>query len=286
MKRSVRLLVLVAASVSMTIACATPSAATDAVAMPTAATVSADVALEPYGPLLTATVMVAGKPRRFLVDTGGGMTVFSPELAAEAGCVFGPPLTGFRMSGERIDAPRCEGAQVSIGQWSSQEHTALVLDLNQMLPPEWPRLDGLLSLATFNHAVVTYDLQTRRLVVGAHVPARSAQLRVRFERQVTGLALGAFVATRRGDADYWLEIDTGNTGPVILNQPVAAIFALNNSSETTTIELNLTGTPLTTVAGAAPLRFDGNIGLPTMANWVLTFDLEHEQVWLATPAAP
>lgn len=270
----------------MVTACATSSVAPDGVAALAGATASADVALEPYGPLLTATVVVAGKQRRFLVDTGGGMTVFTPELAAEAGCVLGPPLAGFRMSGERIDAPRCEGAQVSLGQWNSRQHTALVLDINKMLPPDWPRLDGLLSLATFDHAVVTYDLQSKRLLVGAHVPARSTQMRARFEREVTGLALGAFVATRRGDADYWLEVDTGNTGPTILNQPVAALFAVNSPTAPAAIELNLTGTPLNAVAVAAPLRFDGNIGLPTMSNWVLTFDLENEQVWVALPSAP
>ena len=34
-------------------------------------------ALESYGTLFTTTVDVAGVPRRFLMDTGGGMTVLA-----------------------------------------------------------------------------------------------------------------------------------------------------------------------------------------------------------------
>nr|MCU0231023.1 hypothetical protein [Acidobacteriota bacterium] len=152
------------------------------------------------------------------MDTGGGMTVFAPELAGKAGCALGGPLTGFRMSGERIDALRCEGATVSFDRRTSRPHTVMVLDINHLLPPDWPRLDGLLSLATFDGHVVTIDRPGRRFVVGDGVPPDARSVRARFERSVTGPSLVAFVASRHDTTDVWLEVDTGSEGAVIINE--------------------------------------------------------------------
>ena len=54
------------------------------------------------------------------------------------------------MSGERIEGPRCEGAVVSAAGWKSRPHAILVLDIDKLLPPDWSRIDGLLSLSTFD----------------------------------------------------------------------------------------------------------------------------------------
>jgi hypothetical protein len=242
-------------------------------------------ALASLGPLFTVTVDVAGAPRRFLVDTGGGMTVFAPDVAAEAGCNLGGPLTGFRMSGERIDAPRCEGATVSVAGWVSRPHTVMVLDINKLLPPDWPRLDGLISLSTFDGHVVTFDPPGRRLVLDDSVPPDARSVRARFERSVAGLALVAFVASRHGDTDVWLEVDTGSTSALILNEPIAAMVGLATApGPNARIELRVDGgAPVQTPVETSRLIFDGNLGLGTMGSWVVIFDLEKERVWIRTP---
>lgn len=190
------------------------------------------------------------------------------------------------MSGERIDGPRCEAASLGVGGWASPRHTVLVFDLNALLPPDWPRLDGLVSLATFDGSIVTIDLPGRRLVVDDPVPANARALRVRFERSVTGLALVAFVATQQAGSDYWLEIDTGSNGTVILNEPLAAAFgiAAPGSATASPVNLHLDGGPtLATTATTAKLRFDGNVGLGTLGTSVLTFDLQNQRAWIQTP---
>jgi len=243
-------------------------------------------ALESLGPLFTVTADVAGAPRRFLVDTGGGMTVFTPDLAGKAGCALGGPLRGFRMSGERVDAPRCEGATVSVAGWASRPHTIMVLDINELLPPDWPRVDGLISLSTFDGHVVTLDLPGRRLVVDDSVPRDARSVRARFERSVTGLALVAFVASRYGDADLWLEVDTGSTSALILNEPLAPQVGLATpmTDPDARIDIRLdAGASIRTPVETSRLIFDGNLGLGTMRSWVLTFDLEKERVWIRTP---
>lgn len=243
-------------------------------------------ALEPYGTLLTATVEVAGAPRRFLVDTGGGMTVFTPVLAGEAGCALGGPLTGFRMSGERIDAPRCEGATVGVGGWVSRPHTVMVMDINKLLPPDWPRLDGLISLSTFEGHVVTIDLPGRRLVVDDSVPRDARSVRARFERSVTGLSLVAFVASRHDTTDVWLEVDTGSESAVIINEALAPRVGLASAVTASDARIDIrldAGASVRAPVETSRLIFDGNLGLGAMRSWVLTFDLAEERVWIRTP---
>jgi hypothetical protein len=43
------------------------------------------------------------------------------------------------------------------------------------------------------------------------------------------------------------------------------------------------GAPIRTPVETSPMIFDGNLGLGTMRNWVLTFDLGTERVWIRTP---
>jgi hypothetical protein len=242
--------------------------------------------IEPYGPLSTVTVDVAGAPRRFLLDTGGGMTVFAPALAARSGCALGGPITGFRMSGERLDAPRCEGATVGLSGWSSRPHTVMVLDVNQLLPADWPRLDGLLSLSSFRGHVVTLDLPGGRLVVDDQVPARARSVRARFEHAMAGLSLVAFMASRHGQTDLWLEMDTGSTSALIVNEDLAPALGLKPPVAAGAAEVDLRidgGAPVRTPVETRPMIFDGNIGQGTMRRWVLTFDLQNERVWVRTP---
>jgi hypothetical protein len=212
--------------------------------------------------------------------------VFTPELAAQAGCTLGGPLTGFRMSGERIEGPRCEGAVVGAAGWKSRPHTILVLDINRLLPPDWPRIDGLLSLSTVDRHVVTLDLPGRRLVIDDHVPADARSVRARFERAVTGLSLVAFVASRHGDSDIWIEVDTGSEAAVIVNQPLAARVGLSTPAAASGARIDLyldNGAPVRTPVETSAMIFDGNLGLGTMRSWVVTFDLERERVWIRTP---
>ncbi len=51
-------------------------------------------------------------------------------------------------------------------------------------------------------------------------------MRTRSERSVTGLSLVAFIASRHGDTDVWLEVDTGSSSALILDEPIAAMVGL------------------------------------------------------------
>ncbi len=188
------------------------------------------------------------------------------------------------MPGERFDALRCEGAEVSVDGWTSRPHVAIVCDINQLLPPDWPHLDGLLSPAICDGHVVTIDVPGRRLVVDGGVPPGARSVRARFERSVTGLSLVAFVASRHGVTDVWLEVDKGSESAVIINEALAPRpgLAAPVTSADARIDIRLdAGVPVRTPVETSRLIFDGNLGLGTMRSWVLTFDLG----WVRSPRA-
>lgn len=175
---------------------------------------------------------------------------------------------------------------MSVAGWVSRPHTVMVLDINKLLPPDWPRLDGPISLSTFDGDILTLDLPGRRLVVDDSPPRDARSVRTRFERSVTGLSLVAFVASRDRDTDVWLEVDTGSSSALILNEPVAAMVGLTTpvSASGARFELRVDGSaPVQTLVESSRLIFDGNLGLGTMRSWVVMFDLEKEGVWIRTP---
>lgn len=175
---------------------------------------------------------------------------------------------------------------MSVAGWVSRPHTVMVLDINKLLPPDWPRLDGLISLSTFDGDILTLDPPGRRLVVDDSPPRDARSVRTRFERSVTGLSLVAFVASRHRDTDVWLEVDTGSSSAFILNEPIAAMVGLATpvSASGARFELRVDGgAPVQTLVESSRLIFDGNLGLGTMRSWVVMFELEKESVWTRTP---
>jgi hypothetical protein len=162
----------------------------------------------------------------------------------------------------------------------------MVLDINKLLPPDWPRLDGLISLSTFEGHVVTIDLPGRRLVVDDSVPRDARSVRARFERSVTGLSLVAFVASRHDATDVWLEVDTGSESAVIINEALAPRVGLASAVTASDARIDIrldAGASVRAPVETSRLIFDGNLGLGAMRSWVLTFDLANERVWIRTP---
>ncbi len=100
-----------------------------------------------------------------LFDTGGGLTIVSPQVAKELGCSPSGRIVGFRMGGEKVVTQRCPGQPVfQAGAELPQEKLA-VFDLAKMLPPSWPMLDGMVSLKILERVPFTLDLSAGRLVL-------------------------------------------------------------------------------------------------------------------------
>jgi hypothetical protein len=106
------------------------------------------LALAPYmGALRTVDVTIGKLELPFVFDTGGGDTFVTPAVASAVGCTPYGRLVGFRMSGERVDSPRCGKLPLRIAGVDRDVEVA-VFDIMSLLPDGVPELGGIVSLHT------------------------------------------------------------------------------------------------------------------------------------------
>lgn len=244
-----------------------------------------EVALRPYiATLRTLDVTLGGETLPFLLDTGGGFTVLTPEVARSAGCTPFGRVTAFRSSGERIDLPRCGPVRLTIGS-ATITSDAAVLDVMRLLDGA-PRVGGILSLQTLERGAFTLDLAANRLVLETprSLAARTAAMRpiaVRLSRQGGGAALDLFVEVSSPGGPLWLELDSGNAGPVLLSphaltqlgQPVTGA-----GTSRVTLEVRGLG-PMPIDAAAKDLIYDGLLNAAFLESIVLSVDLPSARAW-------
>jgi hypothetical protein len=235
-------------------------------------------------------VEVAGKSRSFLLDSGGGVTVISPALAAESGCVPSGRLTAHRMTNERVDMPTCVGLEIELGSVPLRPPVVGVFDLMKVIPKGWPQVEGMISLQTFEGRAVTFDLLGHRIVL--ETPASLAkraqsgsELRIRVARPAAGAALDVFVAARaKNGRELWLILDTGSDAPLVLAPHAAQMLgaALEAPGSNPSVEVPIVGMGIVrATASVRDLIYDGNLGVPLLRPYVVTFDLEHQRAWAA-----
>jgi hypothetical protein len=242
-----------------------------------------------HGRQLAVRATVHGKAARFLFDTGEGVTMISPQLAAAIGCTPWGNVTGFRMLGERLDMKRCDGLNISLQGQSFTAPTAIVFDLAAISGKDDPPVDGAIGLDIFAGQAVTLDWSARRLIVetAASMAARIAHAQpvpIRLVRDAEGLALTVDIAipTPRGLA--WMELDSGNGGPTIFtSQAIAPLLGLDPvKKEPQPVHVSLApGVHLAEPARVFPnMIMDGNIGAQFLSKWEVTFDLKSNRAWL------
>ncbi len=252
------------------------------------------IPLEPYLDVLWSfQAEVDGKPRRFLLDTAGGITVISKPFAESIGCTPWGQVTGFRMRGDRVDLPRCDDVGLKAAGVPLHAPTAGVIDFSTLLPKDAPPLDGSVALDSFAGRAVTLDLSGRRLIVetpdSLKVRARQGvEVPVRFSREATGLALTPFVAAPTAKGQIWLELDCGSTGALVIGKHVADLLGLDPATKSgQSVEMTLVGGPK--ISGKVLIEdmiLDGNIGVPALSNWIVTLDLANERAWIAPVGKP
>jgi hypothetical protein len=243
------------------------------------------------GALHTVEATVAGQSGTFLFDTGGGVSVVTPEFAERIGCTPWGNVSGFRLSGERLDGPRCDDVVFDLGDGVSLASPAAgVFDLKAMLPPQGP-VDGILSLDAFVDQPFTLDLAGSRIILEtpASLAARidgAVEVPVHFARQAGGYSITVLAGVETDAGDLWLQLDSGAVPPLLLAPHAAAAMGVPESAQPAQpFALALgAGERRATVEATPTIRpnmiIDGNIGEPTMARMLLTFDLANQKLWV------
>ncbi len=259
-----------------------------------AVTVAAEPAAMPLGDfggrLRSITLVVNGHSGVFTIDTGGGVSLISPTFAKKIGCTPWGAHTGFRLTGERLDLPRCEDVRFDLPDGTRlRPVSAGVIDQQPLLFEGAPPVDGSIALDAFEGRAFTLDLGggTLTMETPATLAARSEQatrVPIRLVRQAGGHALGVMVPVASPKGTLWLSLDSGGGPPVLLRDRIAIEAGADPAA--TGMQpylLKVAGDSeiaLPTRALVREMILDGVIGMPVLVHWTLTMDLANDALWI------
>lgn len=243
--------------------------------------------LEPYRTTIALRATVGGREGLFVVDTAGGLTTLTPGFAESIGCAPWGRVTGFRMMGDRLDVPRCDDVEVTIGGRGFRASTTGVFDLMSLYPADAQPVAGLIALDLFDGKAITIDFPGKRLIVesAASLRARTKraqELPVRLSREVQGRALAASVGVPTSRGLVWMEIDSGNGGTILVSKPYASLFGLDPTKDgPQAIDVVLGGNLRMSGRAFTPdMIIDGNVGMPFLKDVAITLDLAAGRLWV------
>ncbi len=230
---------------------------------------------------------VGGQPGTFLFDTGGGVSSISPAMAQKIGRRPWGLITGFRMTGERLDLPHCDDVPFALAGQKLAAPQVGVLDIMKLLGPDAPPLDGTLGLDIFAGKVITI-IPRQSIVVESpgSLAARIAnakELPVRLVRDAGGVALTVDGAVQTSAGTAWMELDNGNNGGFAIANHIAPLLGLHpDAPKQEMVQLTLAnGIKAQGLASTGNFIMDGNLGAPFLNQWILTLDLEKGRAWLS-----
>lgn len=239
--------------------------------------------------MMTLRATVRGHEGSFVFDTGGGVTYISPAFAQTIGCKPWGQLSGFVLTGQRLDMQRCDELDFKISGRQFRAPIAGVFDLMKFMPPNLPKVDGSIGLDLFAGRAVTLSLGDRTLTVESAASLkqrarRGKEISVRLVRELEGIALAVVVGVVTPEGTAWMELDSGNGGANVVAKHIAPLLNLKTGmKEPQPAKLVLAGgIPVTGDARVnETLIMDGNIGTRFMIDWNLTFDLANGRAWLS-----
>jgi len=258
--------------------------------------------------MLAVAVVAGDVGATFILDTGIGVNLISPGLAAKVGCVpLGETYTGRRMSGQELTMPVSALGSLTLGDHTGENVPVVVFDMGGMASEHG--VEGIISLTSFRSAPVTIDYEAGVIV--------TEDERSLADRASRGMPVAIDVRedgpystdvyldlTLPGGRSVSVEVDTGSDN-LILNLPLAAQNAIDLEAGTTR---KLTGQDetgheyaryFTTLPGeisltAAPafgqhnprvmfqkIIHDGLIGDAFLRNFVTTYDLARSRMIFA-----
>ena len=261
-------------------------------AVPATAAAPTVLKLEQFRRGVGVRVEVGGKERLFQFDTGGGNTFISPEIARELNCEKGARVVGFRMTGDKLEAPRCDDVALTIGGHRFTVPTAGVYQVGEF-NAKGVTVDGLLALDVFDGKTVTMDLAGQRLIIETPQSAaarvrQATELPARLVREMGGYAVSVDIQVPSKMGHLGFQIDTGNGGTLLIAKPYAAAFGFDPDEGPRMGSFPIgKGIEASGFVMPAGITLDGNLGMPFLKNYLVTLDLHRGRVWLApNPVKP
>jgi hypothetical protein len=244
------------------------------------------------GHLRTIKVRVGRDSADYLFDTGGGITVISPQDSAMLGCTPGGKGFGVRLTGEALAGRTCANVTLGVGPLAVRIDAG-VMDLAAMLGPRAPAVRGMISLNAFDGQALTLDLAHERLIV--ETPASLATrvkgmtpVPMRLATGEHGGQLTVYVGLRaRNGAMLWFEWDSENNASTLISPQALALLGGDSTSRVTDLPVALAPgleVVIPTMTKGNMIH-DGGLSAGFLERAVWTVDLAHSRLWVG-PVAP
>ena len=245
------------------------------------------IALNPYiGRLVTVMTIVGNDTLQLLLDTGGGESVISPDIAKRNNCNPAGRKIGFRMSGEQVIFQYCQDVSLVIGGINFHHDEIGVWDIKSVLPENVPPVDGILSLKTFRNQPFTLDLSSKSLILEtpeslANRIKNMHRLKSRIATGTDGSELDVFLYGRLKQ-NGWFLLDSGNLDAILISKEFVD-KNMDDSKKVSDIneaEFQLEGLPSCLVKYRAKnIIYDGALSEEFMSAFIFTFDLSANSIW-------
>jgi len=233
-------------------------------------------------------VTLNGKEGDFLFDTGGGNTLVTDSFAAGMDCKFWGRTTGYNMFGKRNDGPHCDNVRIAAGAVALTPVSISTIDFGDQFGGD-KTPDGLLSLDAFDGKAFTLDqfAGTVTIETPASLARRTKDMRAlpfRISRECSARCLSVFVGVPRPQGMTWLILDSGAGGVSLISKEYASAFDVDPNRKEQRLRFDVApGIPVDSPVMVADMIMDGNLGQPFMSQYIMTFDLAHEKLWVARP---
>jgi hypothetical protein len=237
----------------------------------------------------TIPVRIGGKTYPFMFDSGGGMTIITPDVAREIGCTPVGQLTGFNAGGDRIDMKRCDAVEMNVGGYAGAIDTG-VLEIMPFFGPNTPPIGGYISLQTFADRAITIDLSGDRIWVETEksLAQRIKQMKPlesRLMQSAGGAIIDIFVAANSPRGKIWMLFDTGNYGTLQFAPHAQEMLGINfdapnKAKMTKPVKIDLPGLGSVEMPGRErEMIYDAMLNFDTISKWVVTIDLRNGKMW-------
>ena len=229
--------------------------------------------------LRTVELIIDEAAYTFLLDTAAGRTLLSPQLAAKTACKPSGRDVGYRMNGEPVVFRNCERLQATLSGYPIQLAPVAVFDVNALLPPELPRLDGVLALDSFRGQVITLDWPGNELIIhpaeNAVAAWASQKLPLRFATGENGAALSVLLPVQATGTPLWFLLDSGNIRGTLVSRELVQERLIEVAPDASA-QLAIGTSPVESLAVVADdINYDGVLGADFLQTRTITLDLRN-----------
>jgi len=241
------------------------------------------------GNLKQITISIEGKSYQFLFDTGGGETFISHGICNRLKKAAHGKEFGYRMNGESLHYQRCDSVMFEAGNTKIFHSTVGIWDVMSILPKELPKIDGIISLKSFQNKIVCLDLINNRIIIETIKSSNKKTkgmtlLKSRFANGLTGNELNVFVGAKHNSITYWFLFDSGNLDSFIFSPLTAYAWGIQSDSisagKSYTAEIVLGGESINTDIVTKEIIYDGALNYGFISKRVYLIDMTKNQVWM------